>query len=198
MQANPDLGLVYADVDAIDTTGNVVNTITYQPYDLDDLLAFRIIGQPSIFMRRTVLEQAGLLQADFHYLLDHQLWIRMARLAGLQYVPEVWSAARYHPAAKNVAQPAAFGREAYRILEWAKTQPDLAARIQANPRRIYGGAHRLAARYLLDGGEPGQALATYFKALGNDPAYTLQHWHRMVYAFASMFGLGGLLKKFAK
>jgi hypothetical protein len=144
------------------------------------------------------LEQAGFLQADFHYLLDHQLWIRMARRAGLQYVPEVWSAARYHPAAKNVAQPAAFGQEIYRILAWAETQPGLAEYIQANRRRVSGGAHRLAARYLLDGGAPGQALGTYFKALVNDPAYTLQHGHRMVYAFASMLGLGRLLKKLAK
>ncbi|MBN2499192.1 MAG: glycosyltransferase [Anaerolineales bacterium] len=198
MQANPGLGLVYADVEAIDAAGKVVNTISYQQYDLDDLLAFRIIGQPSVFMCRSVLEQAGLLQANFHYLLDHHLWIRMARLAGLQYVPKVWSAARYHPEAKNVAQPAAFGLEVYRILEWAKAQTDLAEHIQANPRRVQGGAHRLAARYLLDGGDSSQALATYFKALRKDPAYTLQHWHRMVYAFASMLGLGGLLKKFAK
>jgi glycosyltransferase involved in cell wall biosynthesis len=198
LQTNPTVGLAYADVQAIDAAGKAVNTITYKQYDLDDLLAFRIIGQPSVFMRRTVLEKAGLLDQDFHYLLDHQLWIRMAHLSGLKYVPDIWSAARYHPDAKNVAQPAAFGLEAYRILEWAKTQPGLAEHIQAHPRRVNAGAHRLAARYLLDDGEPRQALVTYLKALRNDPFYTLQHLHRMLYAFASLLGLGGLLRKLAK
>jgi len=198
MQANPAVGLAYADVHAIDAAGKAVNMITYKQYNLGDLLAFRIIGQPSVFMRRAILKQAGYLNLDFHYLLDHQLWIRMARLAGLKYVPEVWSAARYHPGAKNVAQPAAFGLEAYRILAWAETQPGLMEYTQANQRRVNAGAQRLAARYLLDGGAPRQALQTYFKALINDPGYTLQHGHRMLYAFACLLGLGKLLKLFNK
>jgi hypothetical protein len=59
-------------------------------------------------------------------------------------------------------------------------------------RRIAGGAYRLAARYLLDGGQPGQALRWYLKAFVLCPAYTLQHAHRILYALLSLLGAGGM------
>jgi hypothetical protein len=152
-------------------------------------MAFRIICQPAVFMRRTVLEQAGFLDLSYHFMLDHQLWIRLARLAPVYHVPQVWAAARQHAAAKNVAQAAGFGRETFRILEWMQTQPDLARRVKQNRRRILGGAYRLDARYLLDGGQPAAALGSYAKALALRPGYALQHGHRMAYALLSLLGL---------
>ncbi len=189
LAADPTLAFVFGDLESLDAAGQVFNTIRYAPYTLDDLLAFRIIGQPSVFMRRSALEKAGLLDPSYHFLLDHQLWLRLGQQGGLRYVPQVWAAARHHPAAKNTAQAGGFSTEIYRILEWAQTQPELARRIQQRPRRVQGGAHRLAARYLLDGGAPGPALQAYARALKNDPAYALKHSHRMLYALALWLGL---------
>lgn len=195
LTADPALALVYGDLDSVDAIGRTFNTIRYAPYTLADLLAFRIIGQPSVFMRRAALEQTGLLDTDYHYLLDHQLWLRLAQHGGLRYVPQTWAAARHHSAAKNTALAASFGGEVYRILAWAQTQPRLQELIEANPRRTWGGAHRLAARYLLDGGQPGPALKAYGQALANDPLYALRHTHRMLYALLSLLGLGGLRRR---
>ncbi len=56
-------------------------------------------------MRRSALEQAGYLDLDYHYLLDVELWLRMASIAEPVYVPDVlWSAARMHDDAKNHAK----------------------------------------------------------------------------------------------
>lgn len=193
-QENPQAGLVYGNLQSIDQDGKVFNTITYQQYDLDDLLAFRIIGQPSVFMRRETLIQTGFLFPEYNYLLDHSLWVRIAAQAEMAYVNETWAAARHHPAAKNVAQASGFGLEAYKLLEWAKTRPEMASRIRANPKRVWGGAHRLHARYLLDGGEAWESLKTYWKAFKTDPKYALKHWHRILYALLSVVGLNWLGK----
>jgi glycosyltransferase involved in cell wall biosynthesis len=198
MRADPGVGLVYGDLQSIDADGKVFNTITYQQYNLDDLLAIRIIGQPTVFMRRSVQKKAGFLDDSFHFLLDHHLWTRIARLSRIKYIPTTWAAARHHHMAKNIARAGEFGAEAYRILEWAQTQPDLVEHIRANPRRVWGGAHRFNARYLLDSGAAGPALASYWRALLADPVYALGHWHRMLYAIASLFGLGGLRKLFRR
>ena len=115
-----DVSMVYSKLHSIDRWGQVFNTISYKQFDLLDLLTFSIIGQPTVFMRREVLQKAGPLDASYNYLLDHHLWLRMLRLAPIKYVPAVWAAARHHPSAKNVAQAARFGEEAFRILEWAK------------------------------------------------------------------------------
>ena len=192
--SHPGIGLLYADLHSIDYAGRHFNTITYAPYTLADLLAFRIIGQPSVFFRRSLLDSAGLLDLSYRYLLDHHLWIRLASQTEMHYLPQPLAAARHHPAAKNVAEAAAFGEEVYRILDWTRSQPDLQPIIASQSRRVLGGAHRLNARYLLDGGLPAESLKFYAKAFMQDPLYTLRHAHRILFALLSLLGLGWLRK----
>ncbi|HEX7973294.1 MAG TPA: hypothetical protein VF498_02715 [Anaerolineales bacterium] len=143
-------------------------------------------------------EQAGLgvekwaLDPAYHFMLDHQLWLRIARLAPIRHIPKTWAAARQHPGAKNVNQAPGFGRETLHLLDWMQTQPDLAPILERDRRRIEAGAYRLNARYLLDGGQPGPALRSYGKALVRNPRFTLQHAHRMVFAALSLLGASGL------
>lgn len=192
LEANPDAGLVYGDVLAVDGRGRPTKRLKYAAWELVDLLQFHIIGQPAVFMRRGVLKQAGYLNDAFHMLLDHQLWIRMARLAKMVYVPQLWAAARFHEEAKNLAQAPRFGQEAYLVLEWARTQPDLAALMARESRRIWAGAHRFNARYVLDGGQPWAALKSYWRSASLSPAIALAEWHRILFAFLSLLGLGRL------
>lgn len=192
LQENPDLGLVYGQLDSIDSAGNTFNTISYQPYDLLDLLSFRIIGQPAVFMRRIALQRAGELDPSYHYLLDHQLWLRIGRESQIHYLPQVLAAARHHPAAKNVAHASAFGEEAFRIMDWAREQPGLRPIIDKNKNRVRAGAFRLAARYQLDGGQAARSLGSYARAFIADPSYTLKHAERILYALLSLLGFGWL------
>ena len=57
--------------------------------------------QPSIFWRREVFEQAGLLDEDLHYVLDFDYWARLSRYCSFENVDEVLSCSNYHPAAKT-------------------------------------------------------------------------------------------------
>jgi len=108
-KSNPHAGLVFSDVDSIDETGKTFNRMCYGDWGLEDLMAFRIIGQAGVFMRRSAFEQVGMLDIDYHFLLDHHLWLRIGLVAALAYVPgEPWAAARFHAAAKNVALAAKF------------------------------------------------------------------------------------------
>jgi len=91
----------------------------YGDWKLPDLMTFHIIGQPGVFLRRAVLEQAGYLDLSYNYLLDVQLWLRMAAIAEPYYVPgAVWAAARIHSDAKNIAHAKDFGAEAFRLAKW--------------------------------------------------------------------------------
>ena len=192
LQANPELGMVFGDAFTINSDGMPLNALVFGDWGLPDLMAFRIICQPAVFMRRSILERAGYLDSSYHYMLDHQLWLRLARLAPIRHVSQTWAAARHHAAAKNVAHAEAFGEEALHILEWMEVQPDLASLVAANRHKIIAGAYRLNGRYLLDGGLSASALKSYLRALINDPVYTLKHGRRMAYAAASLVGLGGL------
>jgi len=92
---------------------------------------------------------------------------------------------------------AEFGREAFAILGWMRTQPELAGILKVNERRITAGAYRLSARYLLDGGLNAKALSHYLKSLWYHPATAWVERRRMAYATASLIlPLGKAREKF--
>jgi glycosyltransferase involved in cell wall biosynthesis len=189
---HPEAGLVYGNVLSVDGEGQSFNLQTFQPYNLNDLMAFNIISQPAVFIRRSVLEQAGLLDESYHCLLDHHLWLRMAKIAPILYIPGTLAAARYHAAAKNLARPAEFGREAWRIVKWVQSDQEYAPIFEQHKARILGGAHRFDAFYLLDGGQYASALAHYAQAFRYNPRVALKDWHRVVYALLALLGLSKL------
>jgi glycosyltransferase involved in cell wall biosynthesis len=188
----PEIGLVYGNLLSINARGEHVNTIHYRPFALEDLLAFFIIGQPTVFMRREILEKVGYLSEEYNYLLDHHLWLRFAVESNLKYIPEPWAAARYHPSAKNMAQAEHFGAEAFRILDWARSQPKMTVVIEQSEDRIMGGLHRFNAHYLLDAGQPLRALKAYRNVWKHYPEFALRRLNRIMFSFMSIAGLGGL------
>ena len=112
-----------------------------------------------------LLKKAGGLDTTFHFLLDHHLWIRIAQQGKILHIPQTWSAARYHAEAKNRAKASEFGREAFRILDWAQGRAGLAEVVARVERRARASAHRVDARYLLDGGKSRSALRAWMRAL---------------------------------
>jgi glycosyltransferase involved in cell wall biosynthesis len=191
-EENPAVIMVYGNMLAVDEHGQIINFLKYKQLSLEDLICFQIIGQPSVFFRRAVLEQVGLLDSSFHFLLDHHLWIRIAQQGKVLHVPQTWSAARYHAQAKNRAKAAEFGREAFRILEWVKSQPTLREAVARVERRARASAHRVDARYLLDGGRPWPALKAWVRALFIHPATALTRLNILVSAILKLAGLSKL------
>lgn len=189
-EENPDVVLVYANMLAVDENGQTFNTLTYKQLTLEDLLCFQIIGQPAVFMRRSVLQQTSGLDPTFHFLLDHLLWIQIAKRGRVLHVNQTWSAARYHAEAKNVAKATEFGREAFRILETIAQDKDLAATLHKIDRRAHASAYRVDARYLLDGGLPGKALNAWFRALVIYPPVALKRMNIFISALLYLIGLG--------
>jgi hypothetical protein len=197
LQADSSLGMVFGDALTIDAWGRPLNRLAFGNWGLTDLMSFRIICQPTVFIRRSTLEVAGFLDPAYHFMLDHHLWVRIASQAPVGYLgssakPErkIWAAARHHPMAKNVSQAAGFAHETQRLLEWMKGQPALAELVRRDSRHILAGAERLKARYLLDGGQPAQALRSYVTALRLWPAFAIKHWQRIAYACLCLLGLG--------
>jgi glycosyltransferase involved in cell wall biosynthesis len=185
----PDVVMVYGDMLAVDENGQTLNALKYRQLSLQDLLCFQIIGQPSVFFRRDVLEKTGGLDTTFHFLLDHHLWIRIAQQGKILHVDQTWSAARYHAEAKNRAKAAEFGRDAFRILAWAESQPGLAESVTGVERRARASAHRVDARYLLDSGQSFAAWKAWTRALFIHPPTALARLNIFVSAVLNLLGL---------
>jgi len=191
-EENPDAVLVYGNMLAVDEHSKTFNTLSYKQLTLEDLLCFQIIGQPAVFMRRSALTKTSGLNLDFHFLLDHLLWIHIAKQGKILHVDQTWSAARYHAEAKNRAKAAEFGREAFRILDEVAQDKTLAPVLAMVSHRARASAHRVDSRYLLDGGFSAKSLSAWLRALFIYPPTALARMNIFASAILSLLGLGRL------
>ncbi|HEX8991724.1 MAG TPA: glycosyltransferase family 2 protein [Anaerolineales bacterium] len=191
---HPQAVLVYGDMRAVDERGAPINVLRYRQLTLEDLLCFQIIGQPAVFMRRSAFEAVGGLDLSYHFMLDHQLWIKLAQLGPIVHVDRLWAQARYHPHAKNRAQATGFAREALRLLDWAETEPSLASTLQHVSRRAKAAAQRVNARYLLDDGQSRAALQAWGRAFALHPPTALRRMNLLASAMLNLAGLGAVRK----
>lgn len=197
-QKNPDAGVIYGDAVSADANGRLLNELRFRNWGTRDFLQFNIICQPAVFMKRSIVEKVGFLDPSYHFFLDHQLWIRLSRETKFIHHPEIWAVSRYHQDAKNVTMAADSGAEVMRIMDWAEKQPDLAELIEKDNDQVWAGAYQMIARYLLDGGRPGEAFRTYFKAARTWPPSLRLYWHRFLFSALDSLGLGFLGKLFYK
>jgi len=187
--ANPQAAMVHGNMLAVDQTGQIINQLHYRQLTLEDLLCFQIIGQPAVFMRRAAFEKAGGLDLNFHFMLDHQLWLKIAAQGSIVHINQTWTAARYHPLAKNRAQAPGFAREAFRVLDWAETQSDLAPILHRVQRRARASAQRVNARYLLDDGQSWNALKAWMRALSIHPPTALARLNLLGSSLLNLIGM---------
>jgi len=103
-----DVMMVYGAGDDIDDEGRVLEQYPTEPFDFERLAYRCIICQPAVFMRKTLVEHVGYLNADLQCSMDLDLWIRCG-LAQKEnprwkfvYVPSQWAHNRFHVQSKSL------------------------------------------------------------------------------------------------
>ena len=189
LQANPAAGMVYGDGLMVDADLRLLDPHAYRTYDVLDLLCFEVLLQPTVFMRREILVQAGYLRQEYDLILDHDLWLRMAALAPLLHVPAFWAVERSHAEAKTIALAEAFVREAEEMIERARMSAPFQAIIEGHERRVHASLHAFAARRLIDAGQYFRATRRMLAAFRLDSQVAARYWYKFVQASLSMIGL---------
>jgi len=187
IENKPDCGFVFSNVLSIDADTKIINTMRYGNWGVADLASFKIIGQPSVFMNRKILEETGFLDETYNLLLDPHLWLRIALKSDIYYIDDYWAAARYHSEAKNSAQGPNYPKDAIRLINWMKETPEFRDIFRANKNRIYAGAYDFSARYLLDSGLYRQAFIYYLRSFLRYPPTAAKEFKRILFSFFGMF-----------
>jgi len=74
---NPDVDLVGTDVNIIDEHDAVIGYTRAGDFNVVDLLSFNMVKQPSVFMRRKVIDELEGLDEQYHYVMDQEFWLRV-------------------------------------------------------------------------------------------------------------------------
>lgn len=95
-RAAPEAGLVYGDGVLLDETGHVSGPyVGIEPFNLWRLLyGLDYILQPAAFFRRSAYDAAGGLDPTLHWAMDWDLWIRLAAVAEVEYLPGTLASSR--------------------------------------------------------------------------------------------------------
>ena len=62
------------------------------------------ICQPTVFLRREIVERVGYLDEALRYSLDYDLWIRVVRVARFAFIPQYLARSRLHGDAKTLKE----------------------------------------------------------------------------------------------
>jgi glycosyltransferase involved in cell wall biosynthesis len=97
MQSNPDVGLVYGDVEYIDEHSRVQGREHLRAFDLAEYLGrLTYIPQPAAFFRATTARSTGLWNPEISYVADADYWMRIALTQRVVKLDHLMGRYRYH------------------------------------------------------------------------------------------------------
>jgi glycosyltransferase involved in cell wall biosynthesis len=115
-ERHPAAGAIYGNCLEIDEDGATIGMITAGPFERGRLLdGLNNIPQPAAFIRRSLIDRIGPLDASLHYVMDYEFWLRAAEVSELVWVDEPWACFRHQAASKTMSQWHAFYPEARRV-----------------------------------------------------------------------------------
>jgi glycosyltransferase involved in cell wall biosynthesis len=108
LAAHPEIGMVYSRAYYIDQDDAILAEYPAAPTDYRGLRRGRTtIPQQTMFFRSVLWKMVGPLDPTFYYAMDYELWVRIASVTPIAFVPEHWAHFRLQSSSKSI-------REAYR------------------------------------------------------------------------------------
>jgi glycosyltransferase involved in cell wall biosynthesis len=101
----PEWDLIYGNAYFIDVEDRVLGNYPTAAYSFARLLESCCICQPAAFWRRRIAERVGPFDAELHFAMDYDYWMRIDRAGGqLVHVPETLACSRLYAQTKTLSR----------------------------------------------------------------------------------------------
>jgi glycosyltransferase involved in cell wall biosynthesis len=112
-RSHTDAVFVYGNTYFIDEDGKVIGEAVAEPFDLIKMAVRTLFSQQSTFIKKGAFIDSGGLDTSLRYVMDYDLWVRMAKKYKLDYMPEFLALFRLQEKSKTVSsqEACAFSRE---------------------------------------------------------------------------------------
>jgi len=114
---NPQIDMIYGNCNFIDYRGNILRHKKSIKYNYDKLMIKNIIWQPTVFLRRRVIEKIGLFDENLNFAMDYEYWLRVAREFTIVNVDKDIARYRWHENSKTISSEKRHLKEAYSLLK---------------------------------------------------------------------------------
>jgi glycosyltransferase involved in cell wall biosynthesis len=101
VQTNADV--IYGDMALLDADSDVLKVYCVPDFDMQLLLRYCFIEQPSLFFRGEVVSE-NKLDTDLAYVMDYEFWLRLAGTYEFHHVNDVLAGDRNHPERKILGE----------------------------------------------------------------------------------------------
>lgn len=167
LRRNPDVALVFGEVELIDENSRVTGKDALAAFDLAEYLGrLTYIPQPAAFFRAQTTRAVGGWRAEVSYVADADCWIRIALRFRVLKIDRLMARYRYHPGQRD--------RHRDRILrDWERMAAGLGGEPGMTPRLArYArmGVHLARYRYTPEERWLGRCFHLYRAALSNPRA----------------------------
>ena len=105
---HPETAAVYGDAYHCDDAGKILEPYPTRDFDWESLSTECYVCQPSVFFRRRVIDDVGMLNPALHFCMGYDLWIRAFRSYPPRRLPQFLSVSRMYSRNKTLSgRPAA-------------------------------------------------------------------------------------------
>ena len=100
---HPETAVLYGDAYYCDDSGKILEPYPTRDFDWETFSTECYVCQPSVFFRRGILEDVGLLNPALHFCMDYDFWIRVFRFHPPRRLRQFLSVSRMYSRNKTLS-----------------------------------------------------------------------------------------------
>ncbi len=154
----------------INSDGNILGQSSIEHVDYCSLLSLCFIPQPSVFVRKSILAEAGDINPQMKFIFDFDLWVRIAKKHTIRCIPDLLSATRWHENTITLKRRADIVGELNDLIS-REILSEPCAVSPAQKRFILGKLNRLLMNVALEVGRHLSSLGYACKSVYYTPTY---------------------------